>query len=247
MNQRIFPITMPKWGIEMQQGTITEWHATPGSRCKKARNSSEWKPTRSSTRSKRPSSGLLRLIIADVGATENVGALIAVFAEPSVSDAEIQAFVRDFKAADARFESEDLVSTDNAASSPPPPAPGVEPVEGEARISPDCTARSGASRHRPDPGQRHRAQRQSIQGRRRSLCRRAGQHRGCPSRRDAERSGNRRAAAHEAHLDAQRDCETAARIQAVHSPLPGGGGCRLCCPRVSARGTGGRRQRGFDQ
>ena len=30
MSQKIFPITMPKWGIEMQQGTITEWHAVPG-------------------------------------------------------------------------------------------------------------------------------------------------------------------------------------------------------------------------
>ena len=30
MSQRIFPITMPKWGIEMTQGTITEWHAQPG-------------------------------------------------------------------------------------------------------------------------------------------------------------------------------------------------------------------------
>jgi HlyD family secretion protein len=30
MSQKIFPITMPKWGIEMQQGTITEWHAAPG-------------------------------------------------------------------------------------------------------------------------------------------------------------------------------------------------------------------------
>lgn len=151
MNQRIFPITMPKWGIEMQQGTITEWHATPGSQVQKGAELLAVETDKIVNSVEAPVSGVLRLIIADVGATENVGALIAVFAEPSVSDAEIQAFVRDFKAADARFESEDLVSTDNAASSPPPPAPGVEPVEGEARISP--IARRVAERLGIDPTQ----------------------------------------------------------------------------------------------
>ena len=27
---RISSIAMPKWGIEMQEGTITAWHAEPG-------------------------------------------------------------------------------------------------------------------------------------------------------------------------------------------------------------------------
>ena len=30
MSQPIFPITMPKWGIEMQEGTITAWNVAPG-------------------------------------------------------------------------------------------------------------------------------------------------------------------------------------------------------------------------
>ena len=30
MSQRIYPITMPKWGIEMQEGTITAWNVAAG-------------------------------------------------------------------------------------------------------------------------------------------------------------------------------------------------------------------------
>ena len=40
-----------------------------------------------------PISGTLRRILADKGATEKVGALIAVFAEASVSDGELDTFI----------------------------------------------------------------------------------------------------------------------------------------------------------
>jgi pyruvate dehydrogenase E2 component (dihydrolipoamide acetyltransferase) len=86
-----------------------------------------------------PYSGVLRLILADTGATERVGALIGVLAEADVPESELGDFVRNFKAADARFEHGEAstsalatvpaVAEADARATPPEPS-------GEVRVSP---------------------------------------------------------------------------------------------------------------
>jgi len=144
MNQRIFPMTMPKWGIEMQQGTVTEWHAVPGKSIVKGEPIVDVETDKIVNSVEAPVSGVLRLIVADKGAVENVGALIAVFADPSVPDAEIEAFVRGFKPADTSFEPGE--STASAGIAAPAAAPGsaraAAPIaaqdnaDGDTRVSP---------------------------------------------------------------------------------------------------------------
>lgn len=134
MNHRIFPITMPKWGIEMQQGTITEWHVAPGKAVQKGEAMLDVETDKIVNAVEAPVTGVLRLIIADKGATENVGALIAVFAEPSVPDTEIEAFVKEFRPANASFEPG--AAAPPPANAVPPPAAAAEPPDGETRISP---------------------------------------------------------------------------------------------------------------
>ncbi|HEX5651102.1 MAG TPA: dihydrolipoamide acetyltransferase family protein [Steroidobacteraceae bacterium] len=134
MSQRIFPITMPKWGIEMTQGTITGWHAAPGQAVGKGDTLLDVETEKIVNSVEAPVPGTLRRILADVGATENVGALIAVFAAPDVPDAEIDAFVSGFRPADTSFEpGAGGAAAAPAPSSTPPPATAET---GEAKVSP---------------------------------------------------------------------------------------------------------------
>lgn len=134
MSQKIFPITMPKWGIEMQQGTITEWHAAPGGVLAKGAPLLDVETEKIVNSVEAPVAGTLRRIVAETGSTEAVGALIAVFADAAVSDAEIDAFIAGFKPADASFDHAD------APAVPAAPAETASAVDaaadGEARISP---------------------------------------------------------------------------------------------------------------
>jgi pyruvate dehydrogenase E2 component (dihydrolipoamide acetyltransferase) len=131
MSQRIFPITMPKWGIEMQQGTITEWHAVPGGALAKGAPLLDVETEKIVNSVEAPVAGTLRKIVAETGSTESVGALIAVFADASVPDAEIDAFIAGFKPADASFDHADAPTAPTAA-----PAAVDAAADGEARISP---------------------------------------------------------------------------------------------------------------
>jgi pyruvate dehydrogenase E2 component (dihydrolipoamide acetyltransferase) len=127
---------MPKWGIEMQQGTITGWHVVPGQRIEKGEHLLDVETEKIVNSVEAPYSGVLRLIIADTGATESVGALIGVLADEAVGDAEIGDFVRNFKAADARFEHghEPRPAAQGPGDLPASASPG-EP-SGEVRVSP---------------------------------------------------------------------------------------------------------------
>jgi pyruvate dehydrogenase E2 component (dihydrolipoamide acetyltransferase) len=131
MSQKIFPITMPKWGIEMQQGTITEWHAAPGGALAKGAPLLDVETEKIVNSVEAPVAGTLRKIVAETGSTEAVGALIAVFADASVSEAEIDAFIAGFKPADASFDHADAPAAPTAA-----PAAVDAAADGEARISP---------------------------------------------------------------------------------------------------------------
>jgi pyruvate dehydrogenase E2 component (dihydrolipoamide acetyltransferase) len=143
MSQRIFPITMPKWGIEMQEGTITDWHFAPGANVNKGDVLLEVETEKIVNSVEAPVAGTLRRILADKGATESVGALIAIFADTSVGDGEIDAFVAGFKPADTSFEPDAGTSGHTAAVEAPsvPASTGASATpadagDGEARVSP---------------------------------------------------------------------------------------------------------------
>jgi pyruvate dehydrogenase E2 component (dihydrolipoamide acetyltransferase) len=137
MSQRIFPITMPKWGIEMQEGTITDWHFAPGADVAKGEVLLDVETEKIVNSVEAPVAGTLRRIVAEKGATEKVGALIAIFADAAVADGEIDAFVATFRPADSSFEPD----AGGAAAAPAPAAraDGTAPAaetDGEARVSP---------------------------------------------------------------------------------------------------------------
>ncbi len=138
MSQPIYPITMPKWGIEMQQGTIAQWHVAPGQQLHKGDALLDVETEKIVNSVEAPIDGVLRKILAGQGAVENVGALIAVFAETSVTDEEVDAFVRNFKAPNTSFDPEAAGPSTSPQPQPQPPSqsqPQPQPQE-EGRISP---------------------------------------------------------------------------------------------------------------
>ena len=141
-----FPIravTMPKWGIEMQEGTVTAWQVEPGRHVDKGDALLDVETEKIVNSVESPASGTLRRILAETGATLPVGALIAVLADPGVTDAEIDVFVRDFKAFDASFDAGPSVQlpaagTDgsNPTAASPAPAAVDRGADGDTRVSP---------------------------------------------------------------------------------------------------------------
>lgn len=107
MAKSIQPFTMPKWGIEMEEGVIREWLAKEGDRVSNGQMFVVIDTDKISNEVELEFDGLLRRRIGEEGDAYKVGALIAVFADESVSDGAIDNYVKNFKAADASFLGDD--------------------------------------------------------------------------------------------------------------------------------------------
>lgn len=136
---RIHAITMPKWGIEMQEGAITSWHVDLGGSVSRGAQLLDVETEKIVNTVEASVEGTLRRIIGSVGDTLPVGALVGIVCEGEVSDADIDRFVREFKAADASFEPETSGGASPTAAAPATEAPSAAPAaerEDEARVSP---------------------------------------------------------------------------------------------------------------
>jgi pyruvate dehydrogenase E2 component (dihydrolipoamide acetyltransferase) len=94
----IRPIVMPKWGLAMQEGMLAAWHVAEGDRIEKGQDIADIETSKIANVFESPVGGLLRRRVAREGETLPVGALLAVVADEAVPDAEIDAFVEDFRA-----------------------------------------------------------------------------------------------------------------------------------------------------
>ena len=134
---RIRPVTMPKWGIEMQEGTVTAWNVELGRHVDKGEALLDVETEKIVNSVESPASGTLRRMLAPTGDTFPVGALIAVLADADVAETDIDAFVRDFKPFDASFaEGSSASSSPAAPAAPVADAAADGATEGEARVSP---------------------------------------------------------------------------------------------------------------
>jgi pyruvate dehydrogenase E2 component (dihydrolipoamide acetyltransferase) len=106
MAARISAITMPKWGIEMTEGTITGWRVGEGQRIERGAEILDVETEKIVNAVEAPAAGTLRRILARDGETQAVGALIGVIAEEQASDADIARFIETFVAAVVSFDAD---------------------------------------------------------------------------------------------------------------------------------------------
>ena len=83
----IYPIAVPKWGIEMVEGTITSWNKAPGDAVAKGDEVFEMESDKIVNVWDSPVDGVLRRVLVEPGDAHPVGALLGVIAPASVSDA----------------------------------------------------------------------------------------------------------------------------------------------------------------
>ncbi len=98
MTDAIQPIVMPKWGLAMQEGMLASWHVADGQAVEKGQEIADIETSKIANAFESPVAGPVRRRLVGEGETVPVGALLAVVADASVPDAEIDAFVEEFRA-----------------------------------------------------------------------------------------------------------------------------------------------------
>ncbi len=126
----IYPIAVPKWGIEMIEGTIATWNKEVGDPIGKGEAVFEMESDKIVNVWDSPTDGLLRRRLVEEGATMPVGALLGVIAGAEVDDAAIDAFIADF--AGTTPEPEPIAAA-TAAPAAPPATASIAPTSAAGR------------------------------------------------------------------------------------------------------------------
>lgn len=96
MSATLTPIIMPKWGLEMKEGTITAWLVDVGAVIAVGTPLMEVETDKISNAVEAPDPGVLRRKVAQEGQTLPVKALLGVMADADVSEAEIDAYIANY-------------------------------------------------------------------------------------------------------------------------------------------------------
>lgn len=131
--------TMPKWGIEMTEGTLAEWMVKEGDAFKKGQTLCLIETDKITNEVDAEFDSVLRkLIVPAGGEAEPVGTLLAVFADADVSDADVEAFAASFKAADTSVAARKTETPAPAAPEPVAVAAAPAKIETNRPISPEA-------------------------------------------------------------------------------------------------------------
>jgi len=93
----IAPVTVPKWGVSMEEGAIVEWHVTAGKEVEQGQDLLDIETSKIMNSVEAAASGVLRRIVEQAGTIVYVGQLVGVIAAESVSDADIDNYIDEFQ------------------------------------------------------------------------------------------------------------------------------------------------------
>jgi pyruvate dehydrogenase E2 component (dihydrolipoamide acetyltransferase) len=136
----IYPIAVPKWGIEMVEGTITTWNKAVGETVSKDDEVFEMESDKIVNVWESPVDGVLRRILVEEGEAKAVGGLLGIIAAADVDDGEIDAFIESF-AGNEPVANKSAPAVEPTVAVPPPvtsaPASTVAPSgDGSRRVNP---------------------------------------------------------------------------------------------------------------
>ena len=152
MTEGIYPVTVPKWGIEMQEGTVVQWHVAEGKEIARGDELIDIETDKIVNTMEAPRAGVLRRCLVKEGETLKVGALLGVIAPTNLDDSAIDQFVQGFTPAanpaanPAGDDGEAKAAANVNVQSAPQPSPTSEAVDSSApqrvRVSPAAAMRA---------------------------------------------------------------------------------------------------------
>jgi pyruvate dehydrogenase E2 component (dihydrolipoamide acetyltransferase) len=139
-------LTVPKWGMSMEEGEITEWRVSVGDKIAVGDELCDIETSKIVNAAESLVAGTLVRIVGQVGETLKVGMLLGVVASGDASDKDIEAFVAGF-VPDAAGAARAQTSESKA---PAAPAPTVQPAAQEVAVVSAPPAAAGALSQGPD-------------------------------------------------------------------------------------------------
>tara|TARA_B100000925_G_scaffold170506_1_gene128425 strand:+ start:35 stop:1300 length:1266 start_codon:yes stop_codon:yes gene_type:complete len=118
MSKKIEPLIMPKWGIEMDEGKLTEWLIEEGTTFSKGDPLVVIETDKISNEVEAEVDSTLRKKVVDADGTYAVGALLGIFASDDTSDEEIDEFINSYVAPDTSFKPESASSSESTSPGP---------------------------------------------------------------------------------------------------------------------------------
>ena len=120
MSDKIEPLIMPKWGIEMDEGKLTEWLVEEGTSFSKGDPLVVIETDKISNEVEAEIDSKLRKKVVQSDGTYPVGALLGISAPDGVRDEEIDNFVNAYVAPDTSFKPASASSSESPAPAPTP-------------------------------------------------------------------------------------------------------------------------------
>ena len=148
MSGGIYAVAIPKWGIEMENGTVTNWHSDLGDTVTQGDELVDIESDKIVNTLEATASGVLRRVLLETDGTLSVGELIGVIADADVSEEAIEAFIADFNVGvneaddDGQQDATPKVASEVASNVAPTQSPPAATTTGKVRVSPPVRRRA---------------------------------------------------------------------------------------------------------